>query len=116
LTSIFTAPGRVPLSGSTDWAIQSCGSSKLTVLAGSVKTFHAAAVAPAVAVAPADAPAEVLADPEAAPLAGLVPGSAVQTGEPLPSLLQPAISPAANSTTAAIPLRPEAVIPVMAPA
>lgn len=44
-TSIFNAPGRVPSSGWTDWAIQSWGSSKLTVLAGSAKVFHVAAVA-----------------------------------------------------------------------
>ncbi|MCB5294019.1 hypothetical protein [Arthrobacter sp. SO3] len=60
LTSILSAPGRVPCSGVTDWAIHSCGSSKLTVFAGSVNTFQAGAVEPGSAgpeaVDPGDAP------------------------------------------------------------
>src|SRR5687767_2550329 len=44
-TSIFTAPAWVPSSGGTDWAIHSSGNSKLTVLPGSEKDFHADDVA-----------------------------------------------------------------------
>ncbi|MFK4638745.1 hypothetical protein [Paenarthrobacter histidinolovorans] len=36
LTSTLTAPANEPAAGSADWAIQSLGSSKLTLLAASV--------------------------------------------------------------------------------
>jgi hypothetical protein len=55
-TSILSAPGRVPSSGATDWAIQSCGSSKLTVFPGSENVFQAEAVAAACGVAEVEAP------------------------------------------------------------
>src|SRR6476619_2318871 len=117
LTSILSAPGRVPCAGVSDWAIHSCGRSKLTFLAGSVKVFQAAAVAPA--EAPADAVPVAVPDAEAeapgdagdagdvVPAEGsaveLPPGlPAVQAGVPLPSALQPASAAAVSASAAAI--------------
>jgi hypothetical protein len=117
----------VPSAGATDWVIHSCGSSKLTFFAGSVKTFQADAVEPgsaeAEAVDPGEAAGVVLpadGSVEGAPLApGLLP--AVQAGVPLVSLLQPD-SAAAASASAAVIRRPRAEVrrkvsvPVMVPA
>src|SRR6478736_1028373 len=121
LTSILSAPGRVPCAGVSDWAIHSCGRSKLTFLAGSVKVFQTAAVAPAEAPADAvpDAEAEAPGDAgEVVPAEGsaveLPPGlPAVQAGVPLPSVLQPASAAAVSASAAAIRSPRKIAVPVM---
>jgi hypothetical protein len=123
LTRIFSAPGSAPGSGATDCTIQSCGTSKLTVFAGSVKTFQAAALEPGEAEALADGAGAELAVAVALSVA-LLP--AVQTGVPFPPLLQPARAAAATasavavrSTALRIPAVPdflEGAVPVMVPA
>ena len=104
LTTIFSAPGSAPESAATDWTIQSCGTSKLTVFAGSVKTFQAEALEPGAAEA-----LTVGVGPEAgadvALSAVLLP--AVHTGAPFPSLLQP--ESAAAATASAAPVRSAAL-------
>src|SRR6478736_7108914 len=122
LTSILSAPGRVPCAGVSDWAIHSCGRSKLTFLAGSVKVFQAAAVAPA--EAPADAVPDAVPDAEAEAPGDVVPAEgsavelppglpAVQAGVPLPSVLQPASAAAVSASAAAIRSPREIAVPVM---
>ncbi|GGI74186.1 hypothetical protein GCM10007175_08970 [Pseudarthrobacter scleromae] len=124
-TSIFKAPGRVPSSGGTDCAIQVSGSSKITVLAGSEKVFHAEAVAAGWAVAEPDAagvaPGDAAADAD--PSGGAVavaaapesPGSAVHSGPLFDGVEQPARSAPARST--AVPSRtPADAMRLMQPA
>lgn len=103
-TSTFKAPGRAPSSGATDCAIHSCGSSKLTVFAGSEKVFQAEAVATgaavAVSVAPGVAPPEAVADAGAV-VAAVVPGPsgcAVHPGPLFDGVEHPARSAPARST------------------
>ena len=99
----------VPSAGATDWAIHSCGSSKLTFLsAGSVKTFQADAVEPGSAgpeaVDQGEAAGVVLPGGRVREFDPLAPGlpPAVQAGAPLVSLLQPASAAAASASAAAI--------------
>ncbi|BCW19561.1 hypothetical protein NtRootA9_22690 [Arthrobacter sp. NtRootA9] len=112
LTSIFSAPGRVPASGWTDWATQSWGRSKLTVLAGSENVFQVAAVAAGDAAAGGepDAGAPLEGTAPAVPPAGAEvdgPAWAVHPAPPDCGLLQPARSTAATASGAAI--RPRAL-------
>jgi len=96
----------------TDWAIHSCGSSKLTVLPGSEKVFQTAAVAPGSGDPGAVVGPPVVGLPVAAPEAAFeapepgvpvesaeldVSGCGVQEGPALPWLLHPAASPATIS-------------------